>query len=283
MDRFDWIEFAPPAAQGDSADVEEPSVPHDAASFYHTARKMRHSGHFNAAANLYEKALRFEEHHYPAWVELIDTLVRANRIDYADEKSVEAVETYKLVRVLYASRALVLAHRGAFDEALQFSDISLEGDKRYWYAMCVRAEILLKSEPDERHRVLDLLSDAIDAADEAWEPYYLGGTMLLDAGFPTMAASFFAEAGHFNPGAPGVWLCLGDSFKELKLYDQAKFYYQRVIELESSNELAIERQKECGGLIYGLMRVFRRDSLRRRWNNKLEKLKEKWESNVDDV
>lgn len=87
----------------------------------------------------------------------------------------------------------------------------------------------------------------------------------------TWTAGHVSEAAHFHPRAPIVWLCLGDCFGELRLYAQALVYYQRVTELEPTNELANQRQKECSGLICGLTRLFRRASLQTRWEKAFDK------------
>lgn len=287
MDRFDWLEL-----DGGFGDTEEavpaqsrvrPRVrPHDGPTYYRAGREMREAGHFRAAALFYEKAVGFDEHHYVAWVELCDTLVRAKQLGLAEEKSAAAVDGYRQVRSLYAVRALVLAHQGNFREAYEFSDVGLEGEEKSWYAHCVRAEILLRQDVGQREQALGFLEAAADLAESPWEVYFVGGWMLLDAALPALAAGYFGEAAKCNPRAPIGWLCLGDCFRELRLYDQALFYYQRVVELEPSNELALERQKQCGPKLFGLTRVFRRHTLQERWKKEFDKLVEHWEPGPDD-
>lgn len=246
-------------------------MPKDAPSFYRAARGMRESGHFKAATDFYRRAVGFDDHHYDAWVELVDTLVRARRVEEADATSLEAHESHKQVRVLYASRALVLAHLGRLNEAMQFSDVSVDADQS-WYARCVRGEVLLRMDVGFRGDALDLFEQATRLAQNAWEPAFLAGWVLLDAKQYALAAGYLAEAAHQHPRASLTWLCLGDCFRELKFYEQALFYYQRVTELEPSSAIAIQRQKECGPLMFGLMRAFSRDSLQKRWRREFDKL-----------
>ena len=275
MDRFDWLELdsAPgvAAAQTGPVPIEPVTMPKDAPSFYRAARTMREAGHFKAASDFYRKAVGFDDHHYDARVELVDTLVRARRIAEADAASLEAHEGHKQVRVLYASRALVLAHLGRTNEAMQFSDVSVDADDS-WYARCVRGEVLLRMDAGFRGEALALFEQATRLAQNAWEPAFLAGWVLLDAKWYALAAGYLAEAAHLRPRAPLMWLCLADCFRELKFYEQALFYYQRVTELEPSSEIAIARQKECGPLMYGLMRAFSRDSPQKRWRREFDKL-----------
>jgi len=247
-------------------------MPADAPSFYRAARAMRSSGHFKAATDFYRKAVGFDDHHYDAWLELTDTLVRAHRIQEADAASQEAYENHKQVRVLYASRALVLAHQGRFPEAMQFSDVSVDAGDQSWYSRCVRAEALLRMNIQFRNEALALFEQAMELAQNAWEPALIAGWVLLDARQYALAAGFLAESAHKRPRTPITWLCLGDCFRELKFYDQAMFYYQRVTELEPTSEIALQRQRECGPQLFGLMRAFFRDSLQKRWRRDFDKL-----------
>lgn len=266
VDRFDWLELE--ATAGTTEVLARP--PQDAPGFFRVAQSMREAGHFRSAVQLYERAVGLQPHHYDAWVELIDTLVRARQLDAAEAHAVYALDTFRQVRVLYASRALVLLHRGKPNEAEQHVQIALEGDRPSWYAKCVEAEMWLRRTPEARRRVLQCLATAVTWTDTPWAPHFLGGWMLLDAGLPTLAAAHFAEACHWNPRAPLTWLCLGDCFRDLRLYDQALFYYERALELEPAHPVALRRKKQYGRRIYGLMRLFDAPTLRERWRRRYE-------------
>ncbi|MDZ4857535.1 MAG: hypothetical protein SGI88_01020 [Candidatus Hydrogenedentes bacterium] len=278
MDRFDWLELdsTPGIAQTRRSSQKEPAaalaMPNDSASFYRAAREMRAAGHFRAATEFYRKATALNDHHFDAWAELIDTLVRARRMTEAASASQEAHEAFKQVRLLYASRALVLAHQGNFQEAMRYSDVSVDAAELSWYARSVRGELQLKMNPAHRNDALASFEQAMQMARHAWEPAFLAGWVLLDAKHFALAAGFLAEAAHQRPRAPLLWLCLGDCFRELKFYEQALFYYQRVTELEPASEIALARQKECGSLVYGLMRALSRDSLQKRWRRDFDRL-----------
>ena len=145
----------------------------------------------------------------------------------------------------------------------------VNGD-RSWYLSCVQAEIILADNKGYSKEAIRCLEEAFATAEDAWEPYFLGGWFMLDADLPTWAAGYFAEAGHQHPTAPIVWLCLGDCFRELRLFDQAKFYYQKACELEPEHHLALKRQRDCTPLIFVLMHIFSKESLIERWNKAVQ-------------
>jgi tetratricopeptide (TPR) repeat protein len=280
MDRFDWLELAD-ITRPDEHSAAPAQAPVDGPSYYRAARRMRQSGHYKAAADFYENAIGFDEQNYGAWTELIDTLVRAGHLDEAEAWSKEALDKYRQVRLFYASRALVLAHRGQHTRALELSDISLE-ENTLWYPRALRAEVLLVTSCSFRDEALTLLKTAQQSADTHWEPAFIAGSILLDAQLPVLAAAFFSEAVHADTQAVIGWLCLGDCFRALRLYDQALFYYQKATEVEPTHELALERQKRCTPLLFGLTKAFDRRTLRQRWSSEYDKLKEHWEPGVDD-
>jgi tetratricopeptide (TPR) repeat protein len=282
MDRFDWLEMDDTTPAREVKAPTAPQRPQDGPSYYRAARRMRQAGHFDAAVDYYRSAVGYDDQHFAARVELVDTLIRAQRIDEADAASEEALESYKQVRQFYASRALALAHQERFNEALPLSDVSIEGGDRSWYSRCVRAELLLRLNSDHRFAALELVEEAVGLAEYPWECFFLSGLAFLNAALPALAASHLTEAAHLNPRAAICWLYLGDSFRDLKLYDQAQFYYQRVVEVESSHDVAIQRQRDCAPNLFGLLRGIRKESLIQRWNKEFEKVLKRRESDPDE-
>lgn len=271
MDRFDWLE---PVARPDhgARQPRDRAEPHDAASFYRAAREMRAAGHFVAAAAYYRRAVGLHGHHYDAWVELVDTLVRAGDLRSADSASEEAWTNYRQVRRLYAARALALTHLKRIREAKELLVVALEGGESAWYARCVAGEAILRTNPRGYWDALELFEEALELSDRPWEVFLHGGWALLDGKLPAVAASHFAEAAHQRPRAAVCWLGLADSFHALRLFEQARFYYERALEVEPTCEAALAGQRQCGRGIFGLMRGFRKGFLRRRWREEFEKL-----------
>jgi tetratricopeptide (TPR) repeat protein len=270
MSRFDWIEFEKPAAAQPAQEVRRGSAPADAEACYRMARQLREAGNFNAAVQWYEKALGFDEHHHRTWIELIDSLVRARRIKEADDRSREALANYGQVRTFYASRALVLGYQERYAEAMRQSDISIDEGSAAWYGLMVRAELLLRKDSGYREEAVRLLEEALNAAEVPWEVYFVGGRSFMHARLPTFAASFLAEAAHFNPRSPITWFSLGEAFRHLRLYDQALFYYNRALELDPGNANVEKRAKDVRVRVYGLLQTFLPVELRERWKKRAE-------------
>ena len=283
MDRFDHLELNAESEPSGIASTEPLTrqAPTDGPSFYRAARQMREAGFFGAAAGFYERAVGFDDQNYRAWVQWVDCLVRGGKAEQADAVSREAVSNYGQVRLFYASRALALAHQGAFQEALPQSDVSVEGKEPHWYALCIRAELYLRMSQDNLEVARKLLEEAVEKG-MGWEPHFIGGWALMDTGWPALAAGYFSEAVRCRPSAAAGLICLGDAFRALRLHDQAMFYYQKVTEVEPNHQLALERQKACAPSLFGLMRVFRRENLRKRWNREFEKLVKHWEPTIND-
>jgi len=280
MDRFDWLELSKVPKEAQSGRLPG-KPPHDGPSFYTAARRMREAGHFRAATAYYQRAVGFDDHNYQARAEWIDTLIRANHLQEAAACATEALDTFRQVRPFYAARALTLAHTGQAALAYPLSDVSLEGEPS-WYACVVRAEVLLKDSLQNRDEALRFLERALEIAHGKWEPYFVAGIILLDAGWPTLAAAHLAEAVHIKPGAAAGLLCLGDCFRDLGLYDQALFYYQKILDTTPKHEAALERQRACAPRLFGLMRPFRTEDLRKRWNAQFEANSKHWEPTTDD-
>lgn len=278
MDRFESLEFdsnAGVAGQQGKDDQAQPRVqPMDGPSCARAGADMREAGFFRSAASYYHKALGFNDQDYASWVGLVDSLVRAGDIAHAEAASEEALGNYGKVRPLYAVRALVLAHKARFDEADPLLRVALEAREPAWYALCVAGEVALRQDPHAHDEAQKRFMEAVDRAGWEWEAAYLGGWALLDAHKAVLAAGYFAEAAHMNPGAAAAWLGLADAFHALRLHDQACFYYDRVLELEPSHHEVRARRESAVSRIYGLMTPFGLSSLRRRWQREYARVRQ---------
>ncbi len=277
--RFSWIE-----PSRDAKDYRQvtglAAPPRDGDGFHQAAERMRRAGHFVAAAEYYERALGFDPHRYEAGAALVDCLVRGGELARADRKSHELLDAFRQVRPYYAARAVVLAHRGDAEQALPLAAVAIEGEPS-WYGHCAQAEVLLKWDLSYRQDALNEIGKGIDAAPTSWDPYFVGGCIVLEH-WPALAVGYFAEAAHCDPSVPVSWLCLGDCFFALRLHDQALFYYQTVLDLEATHEVALERQRRCQRASLKMMRFFRPDKLRERWEKHIEKLRKEWEQPPDE-
>lgn len=246
MSRFDWLELSEQSA---SEAPREPLLsrrPDDASSYYQAARKLREAGHFKSAADYYQRCVGLNERNYAGVTEMIDTLVRAGLFEDAERYSVEALENARQVPLLYASRALVLAHRGALTEAWPLSQTAFDHTD-HWYAQFVWAELQLRAARENLPEVVQALDALVERHTDHWELHFLSAWILLQAPAPAHAACFAADAAHLKPRSVASWINLGDCFFALRLYDQALFYYQRAIDIETNHPLALERQRRVQG------------------------------------
>ena len=68
---------------------------------------------------------------------------------------------------------------------MNLSQVGIE-EQRNWYALCVRAEVLLKMNLDNRVQALELLEEAADTLQSPWEVHFIGGCILHDAAWPAL-------------------------------------------------------------------------------------------------
>lgn len=269
MDEFDYLEFdswSTPRPEAEKSTAPAKLSPSE------RGRRCRQRGDFYEAAQWFESAVQLNDHDFGARVMRVDSLVRAGMVDEADRASAVNLKKFGRVREHYGSRALVLAHLGQFAEARRHCTVALEGDKHSAYAHCVRGELTLLEDAGDFENAMRWFEQAVDFAEDRWEANVVAGTALLRADLPMLAAPFFAEAGHFAPLAAYSWVGLGDCFAELRLYDQALFYYRRVLQVDPSNAAAMAREKKYAGGVYGLMKALYRPNLMRRWNEAYDKM-----------
>ncbi|GMW00749.1 MAG: hypothetical protein AMXMBFR84_18860 [Candidatus Hydrogenedentota bacterium] len=272
MDRFDWLEFDEKGSKRIPNISVATALPTDGPGCYKIGRQMRNAGYFKDAAAYFQKSIGYDEHNHAAWVERIDSLVRANALAEANVVSEQALSAYRKVRALYASRALVLGHMGHFEEAQNLSQISIEPPENLWYARCVRGELHLLEDVDRRFEAVQWFDEALRVSNDRWEPALLAGWALLNAGLSTWAAAYFAESAHLNARVPISWLYLGDTFASLRLYEPAAFYYNRALELDPGNEPAKERLSRVKSRFFGLFNAFIPENLQKRWQRAEKRL-----------
>ncbi len=282
---FAWLEIDKTNSEVGST-AAPAQKPVDSASHHRVAADLRRAGFLRSSTEYYAQAVGLDDRNFNAWMEYIDTLVRARQLKEADRLSAQILDSYRKVRVLYASRALVLAHRGALAEALSHSEVSLSDDEPHPYPKCVRAELLLRSDPGSRRHREDagvLFDAAALASGGAWDVYFVGGCALMDARWSAHAAGYFAEAIHREPRGTVAWLCMGDCFHDMRLYDQALFYYEQAMRMEPTLTATVGRRLRATKFRYGLMRIFNRKTLQQRWEERYNIQSDKnWEPTTND-
>jgi tetratricopeptide (TPR) repeat protein len=240
MSVFRWIEPPVRGRQRKRERAEQPAAGGDTSALFELAERYRNSGRLSEAAAYYEKAVCFDSGLSDAWIGLVDSLVRLGKVREADKAVERALALYRLTRPFYALKALVLLHTGHENEALRYSDISIEQDEAGWYPWFVRGEVLLSCTPGlvRTENARHCFERSITLAERQWAACLWVGLVLLVAKHTAVGAAYLAESAHLNPLNAFTWLKLGEAFRTMRFFDQAKFYYEQALDLDPECEPA---------------------------------------------
>jgi|GEM_PF-829770 len=240
MSVFRWIEPPVRRRRRERLHAEQPGAEGDRSAPFELAEQYRNSGRLIEAAAYYEKAVCFDCGLSDAWIGLVDSLVRLGKIREADKAVERALALYRLTRPFYALKALVLLHTGHENEALRYSDISIEQDEAGWYPWFVRGEVLLSCTPGlvRTENARYCFERSINLAERQWDVCLWVGLVLLVAKHAAVGAAYLAESAHLNPLNAFTWVKLGDAFRTMRFFDQAKFYYEQALDVDPGCEPA---------------------------------------------
>ena len=240
MSLIDWLELTPRDGTASAQRTEAPATAHDGQGYLRAAERLRNEGSLQAALDLYEKAVSFDETLFDAWTGLVDTLVRVDDLKRAGEVAEHASRSYGRTRTLYAAQALVYCHTGDMTNAMRYSDVSVEQGTPSWYSFFVRGEIILAQSRDRRQlkSVRACFQRAIDLAACRWAALLWQGIVYLERDCPALAAASIKEAAHRNLRNPFIWVKLGDACAELDMPDQARFYYEQALDVAPEHPVA---------------------------------------------
>ena len=212
----------------------------DSSAWFSTAEKCRNAGNLKEAVTWYEKAVAFDSDLFEAWIGLVDSLVRLGDIEKAASVTEEALRLYRLARPFYALKALVLLHDNQEAESLRYSDISVEQDEAGWYPWLVRGEILLREHLCSRviENARYCFERSVSLADNQWVASLWVGVLYLVHRHPAFAAAYLAESAHLNPLNAFTYVKMGDAFRAMQLFDQARFYYEQAIDIDPTSDPA---------------------------------------------
>lgn len=234
MSVFKWIEPVVPGRRKKAGRKGVSVGEGDSVALFGIAENRRNSGQLTEATEYYEKAVCFDSGLFDAWIGLVDSLVRLGMIDKADDTVEKALQLYRMTRPFYALKALVLLHQEHDTESMSYSDISVEKDEADWYAWFVRGEIILTRKPSatRTQNARYCFERSIELAQTQWAACLWAGLVYLITHHPAPAAAYLAESAHLNPLNAFTWLKLGDTFRILRFFDQAKFYYEQALDVD---------------------------------------------------
>ncbi len=265
MSVFKWIE--PPIRGRQRVSAERRAVESDSSALFQLAELCRNSGRLSEAAAHYEKAVCFDSGLSDAWIGLVDSLVRLGKVKEAHQAVERALQLYRLTRPFYALKALVLLHTGHETESLRYSDISIEQDEAGWYPWFVRGEILLSCAPGLVHteNARHCFEKSITLAERQWAVCLWVGLVLLVAKRTAVGAAYLAESAHLNPLNAFTWLKLGEAFRTMRFFDQAKFYYEQALDVDPECEPARRGLAEAAASRSRISHLIDGGAARSRW------------------
>ncbi len=260
MPTLEWLEF--PSRERKPGQVS-PSMlePQDASGYFAKGEELRNLfGDFEAAAECYQRAARFEPSLYDAWTAWVDTELRNGRIDEAEAAAKEAMSHFGQVNDFYSAMGLVFVHKEKPRKAARFLDIGNRQGQGAWYPWLARAEFLLATE-SAAGRNLEAAKSAVQKALDAapkhqWKVYLWAGLIFEEYDHPTLAAVTFSESLHLRLENPFGWVKLGDCFKRLEFFDRAEFYYRQAMDVYPGFELAARRLGQVPPAFERLLRFF---------------------------
>ena len=267
MGVFKWIEPPVRGRRRKSEHGEAPVAAGDSAALFELAEECRNSGRLSEATGYYEKAVCFDSGLSEGWIGLVDSLVRLGEVKRAHETVERALQLYRLTRPFYALKALVLLHTGREEESLRYSDISIEQDEAGWYPWFVRGEVLLSHTPGSARtqNARHCFERSINLAEKQWVVCLWVGLVLLIMKHPALAAAYLAESAHLNALNAFTWLKLGDAFRTMRFFDQARFYYEQALDVDPECEPARHGLAEAGASRSRVFYLIDVDSARARW------------------
>ncbi len=240
MSVFKWVELPARGRRNRRGPGQKPADDVDIVALFGMAEDCRNSGQLSKAIAYYEKVVSFGSGLLDAWMGLGDSLVRIDEVAKANNVAEEALQRYGLAGSLYGLKALVLLHDGQEVESFRYSDISLQQDEAGWYPWLVRGEILLMqgSRSARAQNAGYCFERSANLAEKQWVACLWAGIVCLVNQHPALAAAYLAESAHLNPLNAFTWSKLGDAFRTLRFFDQAKFYYEQALDVDPESESA---------------------------------------------
>ena len=204
-----FIELDPPDP---AALAQEWNFNDRAQRLYETGHRLLARGFFREAADLFERATRWDRTHYYAYVGQSEALVLLARTEEAVEIVDAALERYGRSCELGAARAHLFLHQNRFDEALEFSDIAMHNAPESAYAWLIGGEVRLALNVRERYAG-ECFQRARHAADD-W-PHMAVRIALAHLEWDHVAAATrrLERAVRQDPGLPLPWILLGDAHR----------------------------------------------------------------------
>lgn len=232
MSRFINLEFG-----DESEDSFSTSQVKDETFYCQQAQQAFERGAYEPALRHYSKVLEFNPQNIGAWSGQVRMLIELHEYREARLWAEKALERFATAPELLAAKAVALGRMGELDEALAFSDASIEerGDTPYiWLA---RGDVLLARQESRADYCFD---KAALLAPQDWFVLWLAGRIRLFYEQFAAAARLFQRTVELDCSNFLVWLDLGHCQRAMGFSTQARLSYARALEIEPScNEARI--------------------------------------------
>lgn len=225
MSRFGNLEFETHDDFGGS----ESRLERDAAYWFSSAESAFGQADFELALRHYSRVLEHDPTHLGAWAGQVRALIELNEIREARVWADKALEQFPNAPELLAAKAVALGRLGDLDNAMAFSDASLEerGDTSYvWLA---RGDVLLAR---KERRADYCFERACSINPHSGLVAWLAGRIRHYYGQFAAALVLAQKAAALDPGNPALWLLCGECQIGLGFEGHARRSFQQALDLK---------------------------------------------------
>lgn len=197
---------------------------------YQAGHRLFLRGFFAEAAEVFERATRYDRSHYPAYVGWAEALIVLGRNDEAAAVTQDALERYARNCEIGAARGHVFLHQQDLERAVEFLDIATENAPNNAYVWLVAGEVRLAMR-GALTGAMDCFARAREAPDRWHRLDVRIALAFLEWGETEHAARALTAILKAHPNVPLAWLLLGDAHRILGRTRESRDCYRRVAEL----------------------------------------------------
>ena len=247
MSRFVNLELG-----GEAESLPEKLLAKDEPFYFGEAQSAFEQGRFEPALRHFSKVLEFNPRNAAAWTAQVRMLIELTEYREAKLWADQALDRFPHEPELLAAKAVALGRSGALQEAIAFSDASIEerGDTPYiWLA---RGDVLLAR---QERRADYCFEKVLHLAPHDWSAHWMAGRIRCFYQQFVLALSSLQKAMELNATNYMVWLELGRCQRSLGMVGPARASLQQAQQLDPNRreaELELVELSETG--VWGVVR-----------------------------
>jgi len=226
MSRFVNLEFGNESEGRESG--AQSGVVKDEAYFLSEAREAFEQGSFESALRHYSKVLEFNPRNVAAWSGQVRMLIELGECREAKLWADKALEQFPTEPELLAAKAVALGRTGNLEEAMAFSDASIEERGNSAYIWLARGDVLLARKESRAEYCFD---KALMLAPGDWFTAWLSARIRSFYEQFAAALKLLQQAVEWNAGHFLLWLEMGRCQQALGLSGPATVSLERAREL----------------------------------------------------